>query len=115
MSISIVMISFNQVEFLAKAMYSVLNQESVDLQLIVVDPGSTDGSREFAQGVANKDDRVILIFESDSGPADGLNKGFKRAENEFVGYLNSDDIYLPSALRIIEINFKLHVDADVIY
>jgi glycosyltransferase involved in cell wall biosynthesis len=114
-SISIVMISFNQVEFLAKAMYSVLNQESVDLQLVIVDPGSTDGSREFAQRVANKDDRVILIFESDSGPADGLNKGFKRAENEIVGYLNSDDIYLPSALRIIEINFKLHVDVDVIY
>lgn len=70
MSISIVMISFNQVEFLTRAMYSVLNQESVDLQLVVVDPGSTDGSREFAQRVADKDDRVILIFESDSGPAE---------------------------------------------
>ena len=115
MSISIVMLSFNQVEFLNRAIHSVLNQELVELQLIIVDPGSTDGSRELAQRIASEDDRVILIFEPDSGPADGLNKGFARAKNEFVGYLNSDDVYLPSTLSLVEINFKSNAGADVIY
>lgn len=115
MSISIVMLSFNQVEFLNRAINSVLNQELVELQLIIVDPGSTDGSRELAQRTASEDDRVILIFEPDSGPADGLNKGFARAKNEFVGYLNSDDVYLPSTLSLVEVHFKSNSHADVIY
>lgn len=115
MSISIVMLSFNQLEFLARAIHSVLGQDSEKLQLIIVDPGSTDGSREFAQRIASKDDRIILIFESDSGPADGLNKGFERADNEIVGYLNSDDIYLPCALKIVETSFKFDRNIDVIY
>jgi len=109
------MLSFNQVEFLSKAMFSVLNQELVELELIIVDPGSTDGSREFAQQIASRDNRVILIFESDSGPADGLNKGFERAEKEIIGYLNSDDIYLPSTLKNIEIGFSCNSRIDVIY
>lgn len=115
MSISIVMLSFNQIEFLNRAINSVLNQELVELQLIIVDPGSTDGSRELAQRIASEDNRVVLIFEPDSGPADGLNKGFARAKNEFVGYLNSDDVYLPSTLSLVEVNFKSNADADVIY
>lgn len=115
MSISIVMLSFNQIEFLSRAINSVLNQELVELELIIVDPGSTDGSRELAQRIASEDDRVILILEPDNGPADGLNKGFARAKNEFVGYLNSDDVYLPSTLNLVEVNFKSDVDADIIY
>lgn len=115
MSISIVMLCFNQLEFLHKAIHSVLLQDSVDLQLIIVDPGSTDGSREFAQSMANQDHRITLIFDSDSGPADGLNKGFKLAQSEIFGYLNSDDMYLPSVLKNVEKFFKLRPEADVIY
>jgi len=115
MSISIVMLSFNQIEFLNRAIESVLSQESVEVQLIIVDPGSSDGSRELARRKAIEDDRVILIFEPDGGPADGLNKGFARAENEFIGYLNSDDVYLPSTLSLVEFNFKSNPKADIIY
>lgn len=109
------MLSFNQVEFLSQAMHSVLNQEFVDLELIVVDPGSTDGSREVAQQLASSDKRVVLIFESDKGPSDGLNKGFAIAKNEIIGYLNSDDLYLQSALKNIEIAFNSNSEIDVIY
>lgn len=78
MSISIIMLSFNQSEYLGAAMRSVLEQDSVDLELIVIDPGSTDGSREFAERLAGVDSRITLLFEPDDGPAHGLNKGFKK-------------------------------------
>ena len=109
------MLSFNQVEYLGAAMRSVLRQESVDLELIVVDPGSTDGSRELAQRIARSDRRVILIFEPDNGPADGLNKGFEKAQNEIVSYLNSDDIYLPGTLKKLEMIFNIYPHVDVFY
>ena len=115
MSVSVVMLSFNQLDFLPRAIDSVLDQESVDLQLIIVDPGSTDGSREFIRKIAKEDNRVIFIFEPDGGPADGLNKGFRRAEHEFVGYLNSDDVYFPSTLKVIEKSFNLDAAVDTIY
>ena len=109
------MLSFNQVDYLGTAMRSVLRHESVELELIVVDPGSTDGSRELAERIARGDSRVILIFEPDNGPADGLNKGFGRAQNEIVSYLNSDDIYLPGTLKKLEMLFNLNPHVDVFY
>ncbi len=88
MKVSIVTISFNQAEFLERAMRSVLTQDYPDVEYIVVDPGSTDGSRALitAQG-----SRIKAILEKDNGPADGLNKGFASATGEIFGYINADD------------------------
>ncbi len=96
MRISIVTLSFNQAQFLQHALDSVLAQDHPDLEYIVVDPGSTDGSRDI---LARYADRLsALILEPDAGPGDGLNKGFARATGDILGYLNADDAYLPGAL-----------------
>lgn len=111
MKISIVTISFNQAQFLKECMDSVLTQNYPDIEYIVVDPGSTDGSREIIDSYG---ERVIRIYEKDSGPADGLNKGFARATGDIYCYLNSDDTFLPGAFVLIENYFKMHKNINVI-
>jgi glycosyltransferase involved in cell wall biosynthesis len=98
MKISIVTISFNQKQYLKDCIDSILSQEDCDLEYIVVDPGSTDGSRELIESYGN---RLIKVFEKDDGPADGLNKGFAHATGEIYGFINSDDYLLPGALKCI--------------
>jgi glycosyltransferase involved in cell wall biosynthesis len=95
MKISIITISFNQVAFLRKAIDSVLSQTGIEKEYIVVDPGSTDGSRQMIQSYGNSIDRVL--FEPDTGPADGLNKGFALATGDVLCFLNSDDEFVPGA------------------
>ena len=100
--ISIVTISFNQSRFLRAAIESVLGQRYPNLDYIVVDPGSTDGSREI---IASYGDRLTAILEPDKGPADGLNRGFARATGEVFGYINADDVLLPGALAAVARRF----------
>jgi glycosyltransferase involved in cell wall biosynthesis len=92
MKVSIVTLSFNQAEFLECAIRSVLDQSGADIEYIVVDAGSTDGSREIINRYRGHISHLIL--EPDNGPADGLNKAFKQATGELFGYINSDDFYL---------------------
>jgi glycosyltransferase involved in cell wall biosynthesis len=94
--VSVVTISYNQAPFLERAIQSVLNQAYDNIEYIVVDPGSTDGSRQIIQRYGTRLDRVI--FEPDRGPADGLNKGFGSATGDIFGYLNADDEYLPGCV-----------------
>ncbi|PMX34065.1 hypothetical protein C1Y26_29800 [Pseudomonas sp. MPR-R2A7] len=75
MKISIVTISFNQADYLKKCIDSVLSQHFNDLEYIVVDPGSTDGSREIIESYG---DRLIKVFEKDTGAADGLKETLKK-------------------------------------
>ena len=103
MKISIVTISYNQAKFLRQCIDSVLSQEGVDLEYIVVDPGSTDGSREIIESYG---DRIVKVFHPDAGPADGLNKGFARATGEIFGFINSDDYFMPGSLAIVDRVFQ---------
>lgn len=112
MKISIVTISFNQARFLEQCIRSVLDQDYEDIEYIVVDPGSTDGSREIIERYRSKIDKII--FEPDDGPADGLNKGFSYATGEVFGFLNSDDVLLPGAVSQIANYFKNNPKKDVV-
>jgi glycosyltransferase involved in cell wall biosynthesis len=111
MKISIVTLSFNQLAYLQEAMDSVLSQGYDDLEYIVVDPGSTDGSRELIKGYGER--IAHTIFEPDQGAADGLNKGFMRASGEVFGFLNADDLLLPDSLDHVAEFFKTHPDCDI--
>ena len=112
MKVSIVTISFNQAEFLEEAILSVLNQGYSNIEYIVVDPGSTDGSRDIIEKYRDKIGHII--FEPDEGPADGLNKGFEVASGDIYGFLNSDDILLSGTLMSVVKTFEKNASADVI-
>lgn len=111
MKISVVTISFNQAEFLKECIQSVLNQAYANFEYIVVDPGSTDGSREIIESYG---DRIVKIFEKDNGPADGLNKGFERASGDVFCYLNSDDMFIEGAFLEVVRFFKKNTSVDVL-
>ena len=111
--ISLITISFNQAAYLEQALRSVLEQDYRDFEYIVVDPGSTDGSRAIIESYRDRISRIM--FEPDAGPADGLNKGFACASGDVFGYLNSDDLLLPGALTKVARAFAAHPQADLVY
>jgi glycosyltransferase involved in cell wall biosynthesis len=98
--ITILTVSFNQAKFLPNCIASVANQTYRDYEHIVIDAGSTDGSRQLLETL--KTDRMSLIFEPDHGPSDGLNKGLARMKGDIMIYLNSDDELSPNALAQID-------------
>ena len=111
MRISIVTLSFNQRAYLLEAMDSVLSQGYSDLEYIIVDPGSTDGSRELIESYSDR--LAQIIFEPDRGAADGLNKGFSRATGEVFGFLNADDVLFPGSLQLVADFFEKHPECDL--
>ena len=112
MKISIVTLSLNQRAYLKEAIDSVLSQGYQGLEYIVVDPGSTDGSRELIKSYG---DRIThSLFEPDRGAADGLNKGFSRATGDIYGFLNADDLLFPGSLQLVADFFEAQPKCDMV-
>jgi hypothetical protein len=103
MLFSIVTPSYNQAEFLRSTMESVLSQQ-VDLEYIVMDGGSTDGSREIIESA--KDRLASWCSMPDGGQYDAINRGFARSTGSILGWLNSSDLYLPWTLSTVELIFQ---------
>lgn len=103
MKISIVTPSFNQASFLEETILSVIGQDYDDLEYIVVDGGSTDGSDEIIRQHSNR--LHYWTSEKDDGHAHALSKGFARTSGEIMAWLNSDDKYLPWTFRVVSTIF----------
>lgn len=111
MKISIITPSLNQSAYLRQTMHSILSQRGdFELQWVVVDGGSTDGTVGLLQGL--NDSRVNWTSEPDGGQAAAMNKGLKRAQGQVVGWLNSDDLYLPGALEEVSRIFTQRPEAQ---
>lgn len=112
MKISVVTISFNQAQFLERTIRSVIEQWDAELEYIIVDPGSTDGSRDIIEKY--RDHFSAIILEPDNGAADGLNKGFAQATGHIFFYLNSDDTIAPGAFAMALAEFARDPALDMI-
>ncbi len=96
--LSIVTPSFNQAQVLERTLRSVLDQNYANLEYVVVDGGSTDGSVEIIRRYADR--LASWVSEPDRGQYDAINKGFARTTGEIMAWINSDDMYLPWAFSI---------------
>lgn len=94
--ISIVLPSLNQGAFIEQAITSVLGQPYPDLELIVIDGGSTDDTPAILERYADR--LAYWVSEPDRGQAHAINKGFRQATGDIMAWLNADDMYLPCAL-----------------
>jgi glycosyltransferase involved in cell wall biosynthesis len=111
--VTIVTPSYNQAEFLEETLRSVLLQNYPNLEYIVMDGGSTDGSvdilRKYAQHLA------YWTSEKDGGASDAIAKGFQRATGSILAYLNSDDPYMPGAIHAVVRAFEEQPPCDVVF
>ena len=116
MKISILTTNYNGARWLARAMDSVLSQVLApgdELEYLFLDGGSTDGSLAIAE--ARRGRLAAMISEKDHGPADALNKGFRLATGDLVGWLNADDTYQPGALAKAVAAARAHPPASFFF
>ena len=111
--VSIITPSYNQVRYLEDTIQSVLQQDYPNIEYIIVDGGSTDGSLEVIERY--KDKLAWWVSEPDQGQADAINKGFRKATGEIIAWLNSDDLYLPGTISSAVEVFQNNPKAGVIY
>ncbi|THJ19982.1 MAG: glycosyltransferase [Nitrospira sp. CG24E] len=111
--VSIVTPSYNQGQFIEETIRSVLLQGYPNLEYAVIDGGSTDGSLN----VIKKYERFLSFWvsERDEGQAQAINKGWKRARGEVLGWINSDDIYLPGAVTKAVSYLADHQQVGMVY
>jgi glycosyltransferase involved in cell wall biosynthesis len=94
--VSIVTVVLNNKKFLEKSILSVLNQNYKNIELIIIDGGSTDGTLDIIKKYKSKIN--FFISEKDNGLYDAMNKGIKNSKGSIIGILNSDDIYYSNAI-----------------
>lgn len=111
--VSIVTPSYNQAAFLEKTMRSVLEQDYPNIEYLVADGGSNDGSVEIIQRYADK--LAWWVSEKDHGQGEAINKGFARAKGKYIAWVNSDDYYQPGAIRAAVAELEAHPEAGMVF
>lgn len=99
--ISIIVPVFNAERYLSRCIDSILNQSFSDLELLLVDDGSTDGSGNVCDEYAAKDERVKVIHQDNAGVSTARNKGLEEATGEYIYFPDSDDIVIEYALELL--------------
>jgi glycosyltransferase involved in cell wall biosynthesis len=113
MKISIITPSLNQANFIEATIHSVLSQElTSSFEFLIIDGGSSDGTIEILK---KHEDRLHWISGTDSGQADAINKGIAMATGEIIGWLNSDDVYLPGTLQKVLNAFEQYPDRQWLF
>lgn len=110
---SIVTAVWNNLEMLKGALDSVASQADVELEHIVIDGDSSDGTKEYFQSLASNND-VKFYSEKDKGIYDALNKGFRRANFDIIGLLHSDDLFFNNKV-LLKVRKEFENGADVVY
>jgi glycosyltransferase involved in cell wall biosynthesis len=98
-SISVIIPAYNAESFIAETLNSVLTQTHRDLEVIVIDDGSTDQTPKIIEKIAREDARVCLVLQQNAGVAAARNAGIRVAKGEWLAFLDADDIWHPEKLE----------------
>lgn len=111
--LSVVVPCLNRARYLPATLESILTQEGPPVECVVMDGGSTDGTREILD--AYSDRLAGWVSEPDGGQAEAIRTGWSRCRAEFLTWLNADDLWKPGAVRAWLEAFQAHPEADVVY
>jgi teichuronic acid biosynthesis glycosyltransferase TuaG len=112
--VSVIMPAYNGEKYIAAAMRSVLAQTYEDLELIVVDDGSSDRTSEIVRGIEAADERVVYIFQTNAGQGNARNTGIKSARGELIAFLDQDDLWIEAKLER-QLEALKETKADVVF
>lgn len=116
MRFSIVMPTLNQASFIAASLESIFSQQYDDLEVLVIDGQSTDGTVEILlEWQSRYPSKLKWISAKDSGAAEAINRGLRAASGEIIGWLNSDDLYVSQSLSKVAHYFKRNKKKNAVY
>ena len=112
--VSVIIPVYNCLPYLYDALESVVNQTYKNIEIIIVDDGSTDGSESVCEDYAKSDNRIVLIHQENKGLSAARNTGLDKAIGDTVAFLDSDDVYHPDYIKIM-LNDLIRENADVVF
>ena len=110
--ISVIVPTYNRTRFLPISIKSILAQTFEDYEIIIVDDGSTDDTSTVVRSFS--DSRIKYIRQSNAGQAAARNTGLSHAAGEYIGFLDDDDLYVPSALQVLSTCLDKHPDIGMV-
>jgi Glycosyltransferases involved in cell wall biogenesis len=114
MKISIIVPVYNASKYLHSCIESILNQTHKDLEIILIDDGSTDESPRICRYYAEKDNRILFISQKNQGPGIARNAGLNIASGDYIGFVDSDDYISPDMYENM-LNLGLKSKADIVH
>lgn len=111
--ISIIVPVYNVEAYLSECLHSVVNQTFRDMEIILVDDGSTDRSLEIMREFAEKDSRIKIITQPNSGVSEARNTGIRAASGEYILFVDSDDTIMPDSVETLY-NKACETDSDLL-
>lgn len=111
--VSVIIPTYNRADVVIEAIQSVLNQTLDDLELIIVDDGSTDKTRQAVEAIM--DPRIRYFYKQNSGPAGARNFGLKYAQSDFIAFLDHDDLWPPDYLKIMVGTLEEQLEYGLVY
>ena len=110
--ISVVIPSFNMARYIDETLKSIVNQDYPNIECIVMDGGSTDGTLEILK---KYEKQITWISEKDKGQSDAINKGLSKATGDILTYLNADDVYEPGCFQKLADYFQKYPETKWVY
>ena len=113
-NVSVVLTCYNGVRWISRAIESILAQTYRDFELVMIDDGSTDNSKEIASSYLF-DERVRYIYQENKGFSAALNRGIKESSGNIIGFICQDDLWVPSKLELQVKYLHEHKDVDLVH
>lgn len=111
--ISVIIPAYNAEKFLHETINSLLMQTHTNWECIIVDDGSTDNTKKIAEEFVSKDERIKYLFQNNSGPSFARNVGVRSSNGEYIQFLDSDDVIMPSRFELL-LNEYAKLESQVI-
>ncbi len=113
--VSIILCTYNRAPLLPRAINSVLKQTYTDWELVIIDDGSTDGTRSLVENYRQQEKRISYFFQQNAGLAKARNAGIRRAAGEFLCFVDSDDELIAAHLEKRMKYLERHPEVDFLH